>query len=348
MPETWYAVTVFMLTAYVVLDGYDFGAGALHLFVARGDRERRQVLAAIGPFWDGNEVWLLAAGGALFVGFPRVLSSGMSGFYFAIFLVLWSLILRGVSIEFRSHVNDPVWRASWDFFFWAPSLLLPVFFGAALGNLIRGVPLSAEGWFELALFTDFTAREPVGILDWYTVLVGVFALVALAAHGAVYLAWRTEGPVHERSRQVGRRLYAAVAVLWPIVTVATVRVNTGFLSSLAARPFAWLLAAVALGGLVAVFAGLARGGERTAFLGSCAFLAGLSTATAACVFPVMLRATGGEALSLTAYNSSGDPAGLRTALGWFSVGLPLVILYFVIVHRLNRGKAVAAAEGEGY
>ena len=285
MPEIWYAITVFMLTAYVVLDGYDFGAGALHLFVARGDRERRQVLAAIGPFWDGNEVWLLAAGGALFVGFPRVLSSGISGFYFAIFLVLWSLILRGVSIEFRSHVNDPVWRASWDFFFWVASVLLPVFFGAALGNLLRGVPLNAEGWFELALFTDFTAREPVGILDWYTVLVGVFALAALAAHGAVYLVWRTEGPVQERAARAGRGLYAAVAVLWPVVTVATVRVNAGFLSSLASRPLAWLLAAVALGGLGSVFAGLARGGERAAFLGSCAFLAGLSTATAACVFP---------------------------------------------------------------
>jgi cytochrome d ubiquinol oxidase subunit II len=212
MPETWYAIAVFMLTAYVVLDGFDFGAGALHPFVARSDAERRQVLAAIGPVWDGNEVWLLAAGGALFVGFPRVLASGVSGFYFAIFLVLWSLILRGVSIEFRSHVQDPVWRSSWDFFFWLPSTLLPVFFGAALGNLMRGVPLDADGWFELALFTDFSAREPVGILDWYTLLVGIFALTALLAHGAVFLSWKTDGPVQARSRALGRRLYAAVAV----------------------------------------------------------------------------------------------------------------------------------------
>ena len=113
MLEIWYTIAAFMLTAYVVLDGFDFGAGALHLFVAKSDRERRQVLAAIGPFWDGNEVWLLAAGGALFVGFPRVLASGISGFYFAIFMVLWCIILRGVAIEFRSHVHDPIWRASW-------------------------------------------------------------------------------------------------------------------------------------------------------------------------------------------------------------------------------------------
>lgn len=348
MLEIWYAIAVFMLTAYVVLDGFDFGAGALHLFVARDDRERRQVLAAIGPFWDGNEVWLLAAGGALFVGFPRVLASGISGFYFAIFLVLWSIILRGIAIEFRSHVHDPIWRASWDFVFSLASTLLPVFFGAALGNLLRGLPLDADGWFALALFTDFSAREPVGILDWYTVLVGVFALAALTAHGALFLNFKTDGLVQERSRWAAGRVYAAVAVLWPVVTFATHRVDGGFLSALASRPLAWLLAAVALLGLAAVFTGLARGNALNAFLGSCAFLAGLSTATAACVFPTMLRASGGDALSLTAYSAGGDPEGLRTALGWFAVGFPLVLLYFVAVFRLHRGKAVAAAEGEGY
>ncbi len=127
MFEIWYAITVFMLTAYVVLDGFDFGAGTLHLLVAKNDAERRQVIGAIGPFWDANEVWLLAAGGALFVAFPRVLSAGISGFYFAIFLVLWCLILRGISIELRSHVADRVWRGTWDLFFCVASLLLPVF-----------------------------------------------------------------------------------------------------------------------------------------------------------------------------------------------------------------------------
>lgn len=348
MLETWYAIAVFMLTAYVVLDGFDFGAGALHLFVARTDSERRQVLAAIGPYWDGNEVWLLAAGGALFVGFPRVLASGISGFYFAIFMVLWCILLRGIAIEFRSHVGDPIWRTSWDFFFWLASALLPVFFGAALGNLLRGVPLQADGWFALALFTDFTARDPVGILDWYTVLVGIFALTALAGHGAVFLNWKTDGPVQQRSRAAAFRLYAALAVLWPAVTFATQRVDTGFLSALATRPLAWLLAAVALVGFASVFAGLARSRELAAFLGSCAFLAGLSTATAACVFPTMLRAIGTEGASLTAYSGGGDPEGLRTALGWFALGFPLAILYFVIVFRLHRGKAVAPEHREGY
>jgi len=348
MPEVWYAIVVALLTGYVVLDGFDLGAGALHPFVARGDAEKRRLLAAIGPFWDGNEVWLLVAGGALFVGFPRVLSAGVSGFYFAIFLVLWCLILRGISIEFRSHVSDPVWRGSWDVFFFAASALLPVFFGAALGNLLRGVPLTAEGWFELPLFTDFSARPPVGILDWYTVLVGLFALAALGAHGGAFIAWKTDGPLQERSRSAARRLAVAAAVLWPLVTIGTVRVNPDFLPALTRRPAALALGAAAAVGLVALLRGLSRGKERAAFLGSCAFLASLSAATAACVYPVMLRATGDAALSMTVSNGAGDPSGLRVALGWFSIGFPLALAYLAALFRMHRGKAVAAADGEGY
>jgi cytochrome d ubiquinol oxidase subunit II len=348
MHEVWYAIVVGLLTAYVVLDGFDFGAGALHLFVARTDAERREVLAAIGPFWDGNEVFLLAAGGALFVGFPRILASGISGFYFAIFLVLWCLILRGVSIELRSHVQDPVWRTAWDMGFAVASVLLPVFFGAALGNLIRGVSLDAEGWFSLNLFTDFTAAPPVGILDWYTVLVGVFALAALAAHGGTYLAWKTGGAVGERSRRAAHLLWGAVALLWAVVTFATAAVNPGLLGALPRRPLALLFAALAAAGLAGVFLFLPRGRGLSAFLSSSAFLAGLSIATAVCVWPVMLRSVPDPALSLTAANAGGDPEGLAVALRWFLVGLPLVAAYYVVLFRHNRGKASAAAEGEGY
>ncbi len=348
MAEAWYAITAFLLTVWVVLDGFDFGAGILHHVVAKTDHERRQVLAAIGPFWDGNEVWLIVAGGALFVAFPRALAAGVSGFYLTIFLVVWCLILRGISIEFRSHVANPLWRESWDVSFAAASTLLPLLLGAALGNLLRGVPLTSEGWFTLTLFTDFSAREPVGIFDWYTALVGVFALAALAGHGGAFLSWKTDGVVRERSRTAGRRLFAAVAVLWPLVTAATLHVNPPFFDALLTRPLAGLLGAVALAGLVSALAGLARGRDLPAFLGSCAFVAGLSGATAACAFPVLVRATAGEAFSVTAGNAGGDPAGLRTALVWFSVGMPLSVLYFVTILRLHRGKAVVAPDGEGY
>jgi cytochrome bd ubiquinol oxidase subunit II len=348
MYELWFGIVAVMLTAYVVLDGYDLGAGALHLLVARTDQERRTVLAAVGPFWDANEVWLLASGGALFVAFPQALAAGLSGFYLAIFLVVWSLILRGVAIEFRSHLPDPLWRRFWDALFFLASGLLPVLFGAALGDLIRGVPLTAQGWFELTLFTSFLPRDPVGILDWYTVLAGVFALVALTGHGAAFLAWRTEGDVHERSRRFAIALFGGLAVLWPLTTFATYVVNPTLLAGLPGRPLAWLGLLLAVGGLVTALVASARRRPLAAFLGSCAFLAGMAVATAACLFPVLLRAIDGPVRDITAFNAGASVAGLRTALGWWVVGFPLVVVYFVVQFRLHRGKATAAREGEGY
>ena len=348
MLELWFGIVAVMLTMYVVMDGFDLGAGVLHQFVAKTNDERRQVLAAIGPYWDANEVWLLATGGALFVAFPKVLASGLSGFYFAIFLVLWCLILRGISIEFRSHVTSSLWRSFWDAGFAIGSALLCIFFGCALGNLLRGLPLDANGWFSLSLFTDFSARPPVGILDWYTVLVGVFALVALAMQGGAYLAWKTDGAVGERSRRIGRAAALLVAALWPVMTILTIRVNPAMFRQFAARPLAWACAALALAGLVVVIAGLRRDPHRRAFLGSSAFLVGLMAATAASIFPVMLRAVPGESLSLTAFNSGNDVQGLKTALGWWVIGVPLVIVYFAIQFKVHSGKATAPREGEGY
>lgn len=347
MVELWFGIVAVMLTMYVVMDGFDLGAGALHLFVARDNAERRQVLAAIGPYWDANEVWLLATGGALFVSFPKVLASGLSGFYFAIFLVLWSLILRGISIEFRSHVAAPMWRSFWDATFALASILLCIFFGCALGNLLRGLPLDADGWFSLSLFTDFSARMPVGILDWYTVLVGVYALLALAMHGGAYLNWKADGEVGARSRRLAFGAALAVAALWPVMTFATIRLNPLMLDHFAARPLAWACAALALAGLVFVFAGLRGGSHRRAFLGSTAFLLGLMAATAASVYPVMLRGIG-EGVSIIATEASNDVNGLRIATRWWLVGIPLVIAYFAIQFRVHAGKASAPREGEGY
>jgi len=348
MVELWFGIAAVMLAAYVVMDGFDFGAGALHLFVARNDAERRQVLAAIGPFWDGNEVFLLASGGVLFVAFPKVLAAGLSGFYFAIFLVLWALILRGIAIEFRSHHEHALWRTAWDFVFGVTSTLLPVLFGAALGNLLRGLPLNQEGWFSLPLFTDFTTSGEVGILDWYTVLIGVFALLAIVGHGGTYLTWKADEAVFSRSRFAAMWCYGAVAVLWPIVTAATAIVNQHMYDVMLARPLAWIALLVALGGLVFVALGLRGGRPLQAFLGSSAFLAGLLAATAALVFPVMLRATGGDELSLTAYNSAVPTASLRIALAWWVIAAPLAVTYFVVLFRLHRGKAVASRPREGY
>lgn len=348
MRETWFAIVAVMFTAYVVLDGYDLGAGALHLFVARTGEERRHVLAAVGPFWDANEVWLLAAGGALFVAFPRVLAAGLSGFYLAIFLVIWALILRALAVEFRSHVQDALWRRFWDVVFMAASALLAILFGAAIGNVLRGLPLDADGWFELTLFTSFGTTPPVGILDWYTVLTGVFALVALVGHGAVFLIWRTDGVVAERARRVAGPAFVGLAVLWVVVTAATAVVNPDLFAALPHRPVAWLGLLLAVGGLAAAILGLRRGRPLMSFLGSSAWIGGMLVATAACLFPVLLRAIPDPGLSITVTNGGNTAEGLRPTLAWWAVGFPIAVAYFAVLFRIHRGKAVAAPEGEGY
>jgi cytochrome bd ubiquinol oxidase subunit II len=348
MAELWFWIVALMVAGYAVLDGFDLGCGALHLFVARSDGERRQVLGAIGPLWDGNEVWLLAAGGALFLAFPKVLAAGFSGFYLALFLVLWLLLLRGISLEFRSHVLDSLWRTFWDGVFALASTLLPILLGAALGNVVRGVPLDATGTFSLPLFTTFRPRDPLGILDWYTVLMGLFVLATLLAHGATFLVWKTEGPVRARSRRAAGPLWLAVLALGLAATLATSRVAPGLFGRLPGAPLAWLAMTLFLAGLGAAALGLARERPLLAFLGSGAFIAGLLAATAACAFPVLLRSTLDPAWSLTTGNAASGAHGLRTGLlGWL-LGFPLALVYLGFLFRLHRGKVSVAPEGEGY
>lgn len=348
MESLWFALAAVVVAIYVVMDGFDFGAGALHLVVAREDRERRQVLSAIGPYWDGNEVWLLAGGGVLFLAFPKVLASGLSGFYLAIMLVLWVLILRGIAIEFRSHVGDRMWRGFWDAGFFLASALAPVLLGAALGNLLRGVPLDAAGWFGLPLFASFSPRGALGILDWYTVLTGAFALVALLHHGALFLAWKTDGPVRARSLVRAAFLFPAVVAGWLAVTGATARVAPDVFGGFSARPLAWLLAALAAAGLAASFAARRAGRDRLAFAGSAGFLLGLLGATATLLYPTLLKSAGDPALSLTAFNAAASPSSLAAGLRWWPAGFALAIGYAVLLFRHHRGKVQAAPEGEGY
>src|SRR5215813_11099621 len=207
METIWFWLVALMIAMYVLLDGFDLGAGAIHWLVAKTDDERRQVLASIGPVWDGNEVWLIAAGGTLYFAFPQLYASAFSGFYLPLMMVLWLLMLRGIGIELRTHIDNAVWQKFFDSLFFLASALLAVFFGAALGNVIRGVPLGSDGYFFEALWTDFRVGPNPGILDWYTVLAGVVALVTLTAHGALYVALKTEGEINCRSRVVAVSLW---------------------------------------------------------------------------------------------------------------------------------------------
>ncbi|MBU1698713.1 MAG: cytochrome d ubiquinol oxidase subunit II [Candidatus Eisenbacteria bacterium] len=347
MEMLWFMLAAVMVAIYVVMDGFDFGAGALHLWVAKNDRERRQVLAAIGPFWDGNEVWLLAGGGVLLLAFPKVLASGLSGFYLAIMLILWVLILRGISIEFRSHIKDGMWHAFWDATFATASTLAPVLFGAALGNLIRGVPFQEDGWFALSLFESFSPRGELGLLDWYTVLAGVLALAALLHHGALFLAWKTDGLVRERSLKAASRLFPAVIVLLIAATAATAALVPDLYAALAARPLAWLATILFVAGLAGAFFARRAGRDLLAFVSSGGFLLGHLGATAASIYPVMIRSIDTPSQSLTAGNAAASHESLLAGLRWWPVGFVLAIFYVVVLFRLHRGR-VQATDSEGY
>ena len=229
MGTVWFGLVAVMIAMYVLLDGFDLGAGAIHFLVGKTREERRQVLATIGPVWDGNEVWLLAAGGTLYFAFPELYASAFSGFYLPLMMVLWLLILRGLAIEFRNHVKSEVWTPLWDFLFSGASLLLVIFYGAALGNVVRGVPLDASGYFFEPLWTDWRLGASTGILDWYTVMVGIVALMALILHGSLWVQLKTSGPVQERAGALAGRAWWAVVALTVLVTVVTFRVQAQIL-----------------------------------------------------------------------------------------------------------------------
>jgi cytochrome d ubiquinol oxidase subunit II len=338
METAWFSIVSAMLAIYVVLDGFDFGVGIVHHFVARTDQERRTVLSAIGPVWDGNEVWLIAAGGVLFMAFPRTYSTAFSGFYLALMIVLWLLILRGVAIEFRSHQENPLWREFWDTVFSLASMLLAVVFGTSLGNLVRGVPLGMYGLSGMPLFTKFLPGTEPAIFDWYTTLVGLFTLCALAGHGALYLIWRTTGLVQARSLICARRVWLAVLPLWIAVTIATAWVQQEVFTNLLARPWSIAFVLPSLGGFWAVFHFLRHGRELAAFLSSSVFLLGLIGATMIGNYPFWLRSTIDPSFSLSAANTVSEGYGLRVALAWWIVGITLACGYFVYLFRSIRGK----------
>jgi cytochrome d ubiquinol oxidase subunit II len=344
MIETWYAILSFMLVMFIVLEGFDIGAGMLQHVVGKTEAERRLVIAAIGPLWSWHEVWLVSFGGVLFVAFPNILAVSFSGFYLAFFLLLWSLILRGISLEVSGHIAEPMWRTAWNFIFVAANLLLAILIGAALGNVVRGVPLGVDGKFSLAFFTDFSPYGNVGILDWFTVSVAVFVLVTFAAHGANALVLKTEGPVHDRSLRLARQLWKIVLVLLAIVTLETWRVRPELFSGMTHKPFAWLGLALVIGGLVTVFTGLSGRRELRAVIGSSLFIAGLMIAGAASVFPIMLRSTLAPENSLSAYDSAAAGHGLVIALVWWPVSLTFAIGYFLFIYRHYMGKVKPAED----
>jgi cytochrome bd ubiquinol oxidase subunit II len=337
LPIIWFCIVAVMVAMYVVLDGFDLGAGIVHFCVARNETERKAVLKAIGPVWDGNEVWLLAGGGALYFAFPPLYASSFSGFYLPLMMVLWLLILRGTSIEFRNHIDNAVWKPLWDAIFCGASSLLAIFLGAALGNVVRGVPLDAQGDFFLPLWTNWTPGPNPGILDWYTVLVGVFAFVTLAQHGALWLNLKTSGAIQERAQKVASLAWYAVAALTVIVTLVSRQVQPHIAQSFEQLPIGYVFPALAIAGLVGIWFFRRNGAEIKAFLASCLYIIGMLTSVVFSVFPMVLPGTDPQ-FSLTIHNASASEYGLRVGLMWFTPGILLAAGYFVFLYRKVAGK----------
>ena len=348
MIAIWYAVVSFTLIVYIVLDGRNFGAGMLQWFVAKTPGERRQVIAAIGPLWTWHEVWLLGFGGTLMAIFPRLMASAFAGYYLALFLILWCLILRGVSIEVGGQINDRLWQGYWDFNFVVSNFLLAILFGAAAGNVARGVPVDAQGDFSMAFFTNFNVRGHVGLLDWYTVSIAILAVVMLAAHGATYLTLKTEGPVHDRCETWAKYLWVAVVPLLLIILVESRIVRPDLPGRTWSNPFWWLGLVVTVVSIIALVSGLAGRREQRAFLGSNFLIVGLLATGAAAIFPVMLYSTLAPEHSLTAYGVASSPSTLRLASFWWPIGFALALFYFVFISRRYSGKVSVQRDTQGF
>ena len=344
MGTVWFCLVAIMIAVYVLLDGFDLGAGAIHLLVAKTDEERRQVIASIGPVWDGNEVWLLAAGGTLYFAFPALYASAFSGFYLPLMIVLWLLILRGVSIEFRNHMASPVWTPFWDFLFCASSLLLAVFFGSALGNVVRGVPLDRSGYFFEPLWTNWRLGAETGILDWYTALVGMLALAALMLHGSLWVQMKTADDLSARAGRLAARVWWAVVTLTVIVTMVTFHVQPQVRANFEMWHWGIVFPLLAVVGAFAARWGLMKKSEGGAFFGSCAYLAGMLTSVVFGVYPMVLPARD-MTNSLTVNNAEAGPYGLKVGLVWWTVGMILAAGYFTFVYRSFAGKVAAKTVG---
>jgi len=335
-----------MLTLYVVLDGFDLGVGAIHLFVARTDAERRLSIASIGPVWDGNEVWLVAAGGTLFMAFPHLYAESFSGFYLPLMIVLWLLILRGLAIELRSHVPSPLWRSFWDSGFSLASAVLVVFLGIALGNVIRGVSFDMEGRFFTPLWTHFRVAPEPGVIDWFTTLVGLLALVALVQHGALWLVLKTDGKVRERAAAIARRAWLAAGIVTPVVTAVTWAIQPVIRGRFQGTSWGWLFPLLIVGSWWALRSCARSGRDEFAFAESCVYLIGMLGSVALGLYPNLLPDLADTGAGLTISNSAAEHYSLAVALRWWVPGVALALIYMVFAYRHLTDK-VRLDEGEG-
>jgi cytochrome d ubiquinol oxidase subunit II len=332
LANIWFFLVAFLLTGYVILDGFDLGAGVLYPFIARSDDEKSVVRASIGPVWDGNEVWLVTGAGAIFAAFPLVYAMTFSGFYLAIMLVLFGLILRAVSLEFRHR--DSAWAPVWNGAFFLGSFVPSLLVGVALGNVIRGVPMDAQGNY-IGTFWE--------LLNPYSLLVGVTGLFLIVQHGAAWLALKSEGELHDRALRYRRATFWICAVLAIATSLATILTVSRASDNVFGRPVGWLFLAVLVAGLLYTIRQMYKeGGELRSFIGSAVIIIGLAGIAAVGNFPDMVPARGTpETTSLTVEGSASGHLTLLVMLILAIVFVPIVLVYTALVYKTFWGKTKA-------
>ena len=324
----WFVMLGILLTGYAVLDGFDLGVGVLHLF-ARGDRERRVLLNSIGPLWDGNEVWLVTFGGALFAAFPRAYATALSGFYLPVMALLASLIGRAISIEFRSKRKERAWRTYWDVSFFLSSSLAVFVMGVMAGHVVRGVPLDDEGEYAGTL---------ADLLTPYPLLVGALAVSASAMHGAVYLTLKTEGDLVVRVRGWAWRAFFVFLALYVAVTAATLVTIPHALVNFRAYPVAWVIVGLNVLAVANVPRALHHGRPGWAFVSTGALVAALAFLLAMAIFPNLVFDPWHPERSLTIAKAASSDDTLRLMRVIAFLGLPFIATYTFIVYWVFRGK----------
>lgn len=325
----WFTIFVILLIGYAILDGFDLGVGMLHLF-AKKDEERRVMLNSIGPVWDGNEVWLVTAGGALFAGFPDIYATMLSSFYMPVMILLSGLIFRAVAIEFRSKQSMRWWRGTWDTVFFIGSVLISFMLGMILGNLIRGIPLDAH--------KEFTGTAGT-IFNFYAILVGVLTVSLFAMHGSIYILMKTEGEFHDKMRSWTNPCIIFFIILYAVTTMATLIYMPHMLRAFHDRPIFFLVAVANILFVANIPREISLGRDYRAFASSCLNIICLLALFAIGTYPQVIRSTNDpDNLSLTIYNSASSTLTLKILYLIAFIGMPLVIAYTTAVYYIFRGK----------
>ncbi len=324
----WFFLIGILLVGYAILDGFDLGVGALHLLV-KDDLERRIMINSIGPVWDGNEVWLVTGGGALFAAFPHVYATVFSGFYIAIMILIFMLIFRAVAIEFRSKQTMKWWRQMWDVAFSIASILIAFLAGVSIGNLITGIPIGADKEF---LGTFWTLINP------YTVLVGVTTVALFMMHGAIYGVMKTEGDLQNRLRGWVNNTIIFFIICYITTTMTTLIYYPHMIKHFEEVPALFVLAILNMLAIANIPREISKGNDFLAFLSSSASIAALLTLFAFGVFPNFVYASNDPANSLNIYNAASSEKTLNIMLIIALIGIPFVLAYTISIYWIFRGK----------